>query len=112
MLAAVLGSCTTSSSTPESGHRLPDWALGGFERPEGVNPVISPRTDTKFYCPMRKDSVAWESNDTFNPAATIGCIFSARNLRCFIRQKMHKKNWNGLVGVKIREWQLQKTDYM
>lgn len=71
MLAAILGSCTTSSSTPESGHRLPDWALGGFERPEGVNPVISPRTDTKFYCPMRKDSVAWESNDTFNPAATI-----------------------------------------
>ena len=52
-------------------NRLPDWAIGGFARPEGANPVISPRESTKFYCPMTGDSVAWESNDTFNPAATI-----------------------------------------
>ena len=52
-------------------NRLPDWAMGGFNRPEGANPVISPREYTKFYCPMSGDSIAWESNDTFNPAATI-----------------------------------------
>ena len=50
---------------------LPDWAFGGFERPQGANPVISPIEDTKFYCPMTQDYVAWESNDTFNPAATL-----------------------------------------
>ena len=50
---------------------LPDWAFGGFERPQGVNPVISPIENTKFYCPMTQDYVAWESNDTFNPAATL-----------------------------------------
>ena len=50
---------------------LPDWAFGGFERPQGANPVISPVENTKFYCPMTQDYVAWESNDTFNPAATI-----------------------------------------
>ena len=32
---------------------------------------LSPDTTTVFYCPMRQDSVAWESSDTFNPAATI-----------------------------------------
>ena len=50
---------------------LPDWAFGGFERPQGANPVISPIENTKFYCPMTQDYVAWESNDTFNPAATV-----------------------------------------
>lgn len=46
------------------------WCLDGFVRPAGVNPVIKP-LPTKFYCPMREDSVAWEESDTFNPAATI-----------------------------------------
>lgn len=50
---------------------LPDWALGGFVRPEGVNPVISPIESSLFDDPMTGTSVAWESNDTFNPAATV-----------------------------------------
>lgn len=65
-------SCTSRERQSEDGvGRLPDWALGGFERPENVNPVISPIDNTWFYCPLTEDSVAWESNDTFNPAATI-----------------------------------------
>ena len=36
-----------------------------------IHPVISPIENTKFYCPLTKDSIAWESNDTFNPAATL-----------------------------------------
>ncbi|WP_106831562.1 glycoside hydrolase family 130 protein [Parabacteroides pacaensis] len=47
------------------------WYLDGFVRPAGKNPVISPLASTKFYCPMRGDSVAWEESDTFNPAATV-----------------------------------------
>ena len=46
------------------------WVLGPFVRPEGVNPVISPRMTT-FQCPMRKQLVKWEESDTFNPAATV-----------------------------------------
>lgn len=52
-------------------NKLPDWAFGGFVRPEGVNPVISPDSTTSFFCPMNKKQIDWESNDTFNPAATI-----------------------------------------
>lgn len=48
---------------------LPKWALGGFERPEGVNPLISPVTNTLFLCPMSGTKVKWECADTFNPAA-------------------------------------------
>lgn len=50
---------------------LPPWALGGFARPAGLNPIISPRPSSTFYDPMRKKKVRWESNDTFNPAAAV-----------------------------------------
>lgn len=50
---------------------LPDWALGGFVRPSGVNPVINPTSATSFQCPMRGENVKWEESDTFNPAAVV-----------------------------------------
>ncbi|OHT11505.1 putative glycosylase [Tritrichomonas foetus] len=46
------------------------WALLGWERPEGVNPVISP-AETSWYCPMNKEEIQWEQSDTFNPAAVV-----------------------------------------
>ncbi|QRR02120.1 glycoside hydrolase family 130 protein [Dyadobacter sandarakinus] len=52
-------------------NKLPDWAFGGFVRPAGLNPVISPDSTSTFFCPMNQKQVDWESNDTFNPAATI-----------------------------------------
>ncbi len=50
---------------------LPQWAFGGFLRVPTVNPIISPDTTSFFTDPMSGKQVAWESNDTFNPAATI-----------------------------------------
>lgn len=51
--------------------KLPDWALGPFTRPVNVNPIITPDTSTYFQDPMTGKRVAWEANDTFNPAATV-----------------------------------------
>ena len=110
---------------------LPDWAFGGFERPQGVNPVISPVEDTKFYCPMTKDYVAWESNDTFNPAATLpvsvsvtvphvsdtplratAFTSSGKRPRYFIRITILKRNWNGRADAKTRVSPSQQKDCM
>lgn len=63
---ADLWSQTSSNSNP-----LPDWAFGGFVRPEGINPLIEPDVTSTFYCPMRKAEVKWEESDTFNPAAVV-----------------------------------------
>ena len=72
---ALLGVMTISSGCQDKAKRLqtdiPSFPLGEFIRPAGVNPVIAPCTSTRFYCPLTGDSVAWESNDTFNPAATV-----------------------------------------
>ncbi len=50
---------------------LPDWALGGFVRPEGLNPIITPEPASTFTDPMTGKEIAWEENDTFNPAAAV-----------------------------------------
>ena len=55
----------------QKANTLPDWAFGGFKRPAGINPIISPDPSAKFMDPILKKAVAWESNDTFNPAAAI-----------------------------------------
>ncbi|MGI6242226.1 MAG: glycoside hydrolase family 130 protein [Prevotella sp.] len=47
------------------------WAWLGFERPEGVNPIISPDTNSVFFCPMTGGPMKWEESDTFNPAAAV-----------------------------------------
>jgi predicted GH43/DUF377 family glycosyl hydrolase len=50
---------------------LPDWAIGGFTRPQGVNPIISPDSNSIFLDPMSNTRTKWEDNDTFNPAAVV-----------------------------------------
>ncbi|MEG0808448.1 MAG: hypothetical protein RR410_08875, partial [Alistipes sp.] len=50
---------------------LPRWALGGFVRPQGVNPIIAPNASVRFFCPMHNDSIGWMESDTFNPAVAV-----------------------------------------
>ena len=52
-------------------NRLPVWAMGGFERPSGINPVIVSDSTTSFFDPMHQKMIHWEANDTFNPAAIV-----------------------------------------
>jgi len=59
------------SQSFSNSNQLPDWALGGFVRPEGINPLIEPNSASTFYCPMRQAQVKWEESDTFNPAAVV-----------------------------------------
>lgn len=66
LLGAV--SCTPAAKTDNA---LPEWAFGGFERPEGVNPLITPNQESVFACPMKGEEVKWEFADTFNPAAVV-----------------------------------------
>lgn len=67
----ILTSVTTVVACSDKDSRIPDWAWTEFRRPEGVNPVLAPDTLSCFFCPLRKDSVAWQAGDTFNPAATL-----------------------------------------
>jgi predicted GH43/DUF377 family glycosyl hydrolase len=67
ILALVLLAQTCFGQT----NALPAWAFGGFARPAGVNPIISPDTGSRFLDPVSNKLVPWEANDTFNPGAAI-----------------------------------------
>ncbi len=69
-IAFALLVLVSACSTPEKNTGLPAWAIGPFERPEGVNPIITPQ-NTTFYCPLTADTIPWENGDTFNPAAIV-----------------------------------------
>ena len=67
-LLIFLFSCKTK---PNAEGYTPTFPLGPFVRSTVVNPIIKPDTATRFYDPILQKSIAWESNDTFNPAATV-----------------------------------------
>jgi beta-1,2-mannosidase len=47
------------------------WAIGPFTRELNGAPLLAPRADTRFACPVAGASVAWEEKDVFNPAAVV-----------------------------------------
>ncbi|MDQ9834497.1 hypothetical protein RFY41_15930, partial [Acinetobacter soli] len=56
--ACLMVACLTVNAGNDN--PLPDWAFGGFERPEGVNPLIRPKAESVFHCPMKSADVKWE----------------------------------------------------
>ncbi len=49
---------------------VPPWGLGPFVRlPE--NPVLKPRADSVFFCPIEKQTVPWESKNVVGTAAVV-----------------------------------------
>lgn len=68
-MSGLLGLCPMQDSLAQN--VLPDWAFGGFVRPEGINPLIQPIEESTFECPMKESTVNWECADTFNPAAVV-----------------------------------------
>ncbi len=84
--------------------KLPDWALGPFVRPEGVNPVISPDSTTRFYDPMQQKQLDWESNDTFNPAATV------KNGKIYVLYRAEDKSGVGIGHRTSRIGLAESTD--
>lgn len=70
-LIALQGLLSCNSSKFQKVEEVPNWTLGGFVRPEGVNPIISPDSNSTFLDPMSNTLVKWEENDTFNPGAVV-----------------------------------------
>ncbi|HKK42248.1 MAG TPA: glycoside hydrolase family 130 protein [Bacteroidales bacterium] len=61
----VVPGCNQGIKQPDNIFLVP------FTKELDVNPVLEPLTSTRFWDPVRKDSVAWEAKDVFNPAAVV-----------------------------------------
>jgi len=49
----------------------PPWMLGPFQKPKGVNPILTPDTSATFVPRPGEQPVRWEETATFNPAAVV-----------------------------------------
>ena len=56
--------------TTDSNALSNDWALLPFVKIDSVNPVLTPGS-ASFTCPIKKQQVAWEIKDVFNPAIVV-----------------------------------------
>lgn len=68
-LTAMIGLFVTFSISAKETRT--QWELGPFTRPANAQPVIRPNPDSRFDCPILKESIPWEARHTFNPAATV-----------------------------------------
>ncbi len=55
---------------PQPG-RAADWTLSGFVKADSLNPILQPDATQTFYCPLRRDTVAWEARNVLNPSAVV-----------------------------------------
>lgn len=76
---------------------VPSWGVGPFVRcPE--NPLIVPRSDTMFFCPILKENVAWEAKNIVGAAAAV------KDGKVYWLYRAEPKNiHNSRVGLGISE---------
>lgn len=58
----AIGNESTASQT--------DWVLAPFQK-LGDAPVLSPNSESLFFCPIQMKELQWEKRHTFNPAAVV-----------------------------------------
>lgn len=63
-------SCVTSPQKKNEEQNV-TWALLPFTKADEINPILTPDSTTKFFCPVRKENLKWEEKDVFNPAAIV-----------------------------------------
>jgi len=63
--------CTRSVTTIPQVQAYKSWSLGPFIKQDLNNPIMGSRADSKFWCPVRQESVRWEEKDVFNPSAVV-----------------------------------------
>ncbi len=47
------------------------WMLGPFVKENAINPILTAKANSTFFCPVRRETVFWERKDVFNPATVV-----------------------------------------
>lgn len=90
-------SCTENSSKE---YIVKDWEIGPFVKFDSINPILGP-LETKWFCPIRQDSVMWEGKDIFNPCAVVrdGKVYMLYRAEDFVG----KHNGTSRIGLAVSE---------
>jgi len=47
------------------------WVMEGFQKADSINPILKPSAESRFFCPISGQEVAWEARNTLNPSAVV-----------------------------------------
>ncbi len=100
----VLAAISLSAIVPTSRAAGQSWMLGPFLRAPDGGPIIAPRKDTTFQCPILKSAVRWEALHTFNPAAVV------RNGRVYVLYRAEDDTGGMMVGGHTSRLGLASSD--
>jgi len=80
--------------------QIRNWQIGPFVKVDSINPLMGPR-NTKWFCPIREDSVQWEAKDIFNPCAVVrdGKVYMLYRAEDFVG----KHNGTSRIGLAVSE---------
>lgn len=70
----IIGACVTQKAKEKAKPNKQDneaWALTSFVKVDSINPILEPKLDTQFLCPVRGTKVKWEGKDVFNPTTIV-----------------------------------------
>jgi predicted GH43/DUF377 family glycosyl hydrolase len=74
VVGGIIGSCNTQKpkeKVQEKEQKNESWALTSFVKVDSINPILQPKMDTEFLCPVRGSKVKWEGKDVFNPTTVV-----------------------------------------
>ena len=100
ILTIFTGFIFSCSQKPSSEVTDNDWQIGPFVKVDSVNPILGP-LETKWFCPVRQDSVKWEGKDIFNPCAVVrdGKVYLLYRAEDFVGQY----NGTSRIGLAVSD---------
>ena len=100
ILAITIGFIFSCNQKSLQDATIVDWQIGPFVKVDSINPILGP-LETKWYCPMRKDSVKWEGKDIFNPCTVVkdGKVYMLYRAEDFVG----KHNGTSRIGLAVSE---------
>lgn len=67
-LLLILAACNISEKKE---NMQAAWYFNDFVKQDSLNPILSPDTNFTFICPVKNESVRWQSKNVLNPTAFI-----------------------------------------
>jgi len=70
-LLAILLSLTACNFSAPSSEADSSWAFNNFIKLDSVNPILTPDSTSRFFCPIQNTNTKWESKNVLNPTALV-----------------------------------------
>lgn len=106
-LVAIASAAVPDAVSPPSNAPIHGWQMGSFVK--HPQPVLSPRPESRFQCPVQGREVRWEEQNVYNPAAVV------RDGKVYLLYRADDRNpdlkWGRTCRIGLA-WSVDGTNFM